>query len=147
MGAVATACGVLAGSITPNTGVVLAAAKEKAAKANAAPTAQAGTEPAKAKEEKIVYTFADQAKMEEFTKLWQQRQGAVLRMTVLQAYMSQEQAGFTELNKKLTTDYKLDPAKNYFLDSKRRILIEREVPPAPSAAAPAAQQPMNNSKP
>ena len=139
MGAVAAALGVLAGSSNPNTGVALAAAKEKAAKANAAPTTQAGTEPAKAKEEKVVYTFADQAKVDEFTKLWQQRQGVVLRMTVLQAYMSQEQAAFTGLNKKLTTDYKLDPAKNYFLDSKRRVLIEHEAPATAPAAAPAAQ--------
>ena len=117
-------------------GTAAAAEKAKAPTPGATPAAQSGKEPAK--EEKIAYTFSDQAKMEEFTKLWQQRQGVVLRVTVLQAYMSQEQAAFTELNTKLTTDYKLDPTKNYFLDSKRRVLVEHELPSA-TPPAPAAQ--------
>ena len=108
------------------------APKGQATKPEVAPTApQAATGPSK--EEKIVYTFPDQAKMEEFTKVWQQRQGIILRMTVLQAYWNEEQAALAQLNNKFSTDYKLDVTKNYTLDDKRRVLIEREAPPTPPA--------------
>ena len=90
--------------------------------------------PAAAAAEKIVFTFPDDTKMQEFMKLWQQRQGIVLRMTVLQAYWNEEQTALAELNNKLTTDYKLDPKKNYSLDDKRRALIEHEAPPSPQPA-------------
>jgi len=79
--------------------------------------------------EKIVYTFSDDAKMSEFTNLWRQRQAVILRMTVLQSYWNEEQTVLKQLNEKFTTDYKLDVAKNYVLDDKRRVLIERELPP------------------
>ncbi len=38
-----------------------------------------------AKAEKVVFTFENDEKMREFTKLWQQRQGIVVGMSVLQS--------------------------------------------------------------
>ena len=88
---------------------------------------------------KAVHTFANDDEMKAFSEQWQQRQIIVLRMTVLQNYWDQEQVSLTALNKKLETEYQVDPAKNYFLDGQRRQLIEREAPPQ---AAPAnAPQP------
>ena len=87
--------------------------------------------------EKIAYTFTDDAKMEGFAKLSQQRQGIFVRMTVLQAYFNEEQAALAQLNTKLTKDYNLDMTKNYSLDNKRRVLIEREAPPAAPQAVSA----------
>ena len=87
--------------------------------------------------EKIVHTFVDEPGMREFAKLWQQRQMTMVRMSVLQAYWNEEQAGLAELDTKLTTTYKVDTTKNYFLDSTRKVLIEREGPP-PAESAPAA---------
>ena len=86
---------------------------------------------------KVVYTFDDEAKMHDFTGLWQQRQGIYLRMTVLQAYWNEEQAALKQLNEKLAADYKIDPAKDYVLNTEKRSLIER--PPQPATGA--AQQP------
>ena len=98
--------------------------------------------------EKIVYTFGDEAKMNEFETLWRRRQAAIVRMTVLQSYWNEEQAVLTGLNNKLTTDYTVDIKKNYSLDPQRRVLIEREelppsaaTPDAPVASAPPATQP------
>ena len=95
------------------------------------------TEPASpAAGEKVIYTFPDEAKMRDFTQLWQQRQGILLRMNVLQAYWSEEQAALTQLNNKLAIDYKIDTTKNYVLNSEKRELVEREPqsPQAPSTS-------------
>ena len=125
------------------TGAIVEAAKEKPAQTQPASAAQAATQgsvgQAAASAEKIVYTFGDDAKMQDFTKLWQQRQGVLLRMSVLQTYWSEEQAALAKLNNQVATDYKLDVTKNYFLDGQRRVLIEREVPPAPPSAQPTVQ--------
>ena len=89
--------------------------------------AKAGSE-----KEKIVHTFEDAAKMEEFAKLWQQRQGILVRMSVLQAYWNEEQTLLDQLNHTLSGQYALDIKKSYYLDGKRRVLIEQETPPTPS---------------
>ena len=103
---------------------------------SAQPAAQTSPEAGK-KEEKIAHTFEDEAKMRAFAKLWQQRQGVIVRMTVLKAYFSEEQAALDELNQKITSDYQLDATKNYLLDPKRRVLIERDMPvvAAPEASS------------
>ncbi len=112
------------------------AAKDKkgqAKKEEAAPVAKP--------DEKIAYTFKDDAELQAFTQLWQQRQGILVRMTVLKGYWDQEEAGLAELNTKVAADYQLDSAKNYSLDTQRRVLIERELPaqaPVTPAAQPAA---------
>ena len=105
-----------------------------------APAQPAQPAPAAAAE-KIVYTFDSDEKVKEFETLWRQRQAAIVRMSVLQAYWNDEQNGLTQLNSKLTTDYTVDIQKNYALDPQRRVLIEREdlPPPAAAPAAPAAQ--------
>ncbi len=89
---------------------------------------------------KIVHTFEDSAKMEEFKKVWQQRQGILMRMSVLQAYWNEEKTLLEQLNHTLSSQYALDVAKSYSLDDTRRVLIEQEpppaAPPAPSQNAP-----------
>lgn len=101
------------------------------------PPAQQATTPAASVvppgEEKIVYTFSDDAKIQEFAGLWQQRQATLLRQTVLQAYLNQEQANVTQLNDQLAADYQVDVTKNYFLDGQRKALLERPIPPTPPA--------------
>jgi hypothetical protein len=93
-----------------------------------------GSEP-----EKVVFTFENEEKMNEFTDLWQQRQAMILRMTVLQSFWNEEQTRLAQLNKQLETQYSVDVSKNYYLDGDRRVLLERETPPqvpAPAATTP-----------
>ncbi|GEM_PF-6408631 len=78
--------------------------------------------------ETVVHTFTDEAQMTAFAELWRQRQSAVLRMSVLQAYWNEEQAVITQVNGRLTQDYHVDPAKNYSLDTQRRVLLEQPAP-------------------
>ena len=124
---------------TASVAIAAPAAKE------AAPAPAAATPDAPAAPEKIVYTFPDQPKMQEFGQLWQQRQGMLIRMSVLQAYWKEEESRLTDLNKKLTDTYQIDPTKSYSLNTDRRVLIEQETPPAPAQvatpapAAPAAR--------
>ncbi|MBI4340856.1 MAG: hypothetical protein HY598_01075 [Candidatus Omnitrophica bacterium] len=107
------------------------AAKAPPAAAPAAPT------------EKIAYTFSDDAKVEEFARLWQQRQAAIVRMTVLRSYFQEEQAALEQLNQRFTKDYNLDVSKNYRFDSEHKKIIELQEPAPPqpqvSQAPPAAQ--------
>lgn len=133
--------------------VIVEAAKKQATPPTPAATPSQPAAPTGSQAEKIAYTFSDDAKIKDFTTLWQQRQGIILRMTVLQAYWNEEQAALKQINDKVTADYKLDPTKNYFLDTKRRVLIEREAPPAPpgsvqpQAASPEAAKDDKGSKP
>ena len=101
-------------------------AKEKAAPAPAA----APVKPA----EKVAYTFADQAKVDVFAKLWQQRQATVLRMTVLKSYFLEEEDTLKKLNDQFAKDYNLDVSKNYKFDNDRKVILELDTPPA--AAVP-----------
>ena len=89
---------------------------------------------ATASPEHVVYTFEDEAKMKDFALLWQKRQAMLLRMSVLKSYWEQEQEALNQINKNLSTDYHLDLSKGYTLDAQRRLILEREVPAAPSVA-------------
>ena len=116
------------------------------APASSSATAQIGVEAtpqenaAQAGNEKIVHTFEDPVKLEEFKKIWQQRQGILVRMSVLQAYWGEEQTLLDQLNHTLSSQYALDITKSYYLDSTRRVLIEQETPKAtqenPSTPSP-----------
>lgn len=117
---------VLRGQSREDTTAVAQQAKEAAQPAAAAKP----SEP-----EKIVFTFENDEKMNEFTNLWQQRQAMILRMTVLQSFWNEEQVRLAQLNQQLADQYKVDVTKNYYLDGQRRVLIERETPPAPASAA------------
>ncbi len=99
----------------------------------AAPAPKAAPAAAAKPAEKIAYTFSDQAKVEEFAKLWQQRQATVLRMTVLRSYFQEEQATLEKLNDQFAKSYNLDVTKNYRFDSERKVIIEVE---GPTAAGP-----------
>ncbi len=137
------------------TDAVAAPAKKPAAKPQAAPAtpplpaaaiAPAATspinDPAAAAtgtgQEKVAFVFANEQQLNEFGKLSQQRQGILVRMSVLRAYFSEEQAGLAELDKKMVGEYKLDMNKNYSYDPQRRALIEREPSSQPSLAGATA---------
>ena len=101
----------------------------------------ASATPVAPKAEKIIFTFEDQAKMDDFTKLWDSRRAVILRMTVLQSYWNEEQATLAQLNQKLETDYKMNFNKDYYLDRERRAIVERETQPAPVPSPPAEAKP------
>ena len=104
-----------------------------AAAKGAAPQAQVSKEEA---EGPVVYTFKDDDEVKEFAKLWQRRQGVIVKMTVLQSYWNEEQATLAQLNSQIEKDYKLDVSKNYTFDSDRRVLIERPGTPEPEQGQP-----------
>ena len=88
------------------------------------------------KDGKIAYTFQTDEAMRQFAALSQQRQGILLRLSVLRAYAGEEQANLMELDQRFAKEYGLDVTKSYMLDSRRRVLIEQEAPP-PAPTAPA----------
>jgi len=97
---------------------------------------KAGTEEGKESQEgKVAYTFSDDAAMRKFAEQSQQRQAVLVRMSVLRAYWTEEQAKLMEMDKRFAADYGLDVTKSYMLDTRRRVLIEQN---APAAAAPAS---------
>ena len=87
---------------------------------------------AQGQEPGIVHTFTDDAELKAFSELWQQRQGILLRMSVLRAYLKEEQAALDELNGSLASKYGLDLNKNYVYDSARKAIVEAPGP-APQA--------------
>ena len=130
-------------------GLALAAGEAVSAKPapathTATPTAAPGNS-----QEKIVYTFENDEKLRQFKTLWQERQAAIVRMSVLKAYWDQEQSNLARLNTTFATDYQLDTAKNYVLDDQRRALIERPAVQLPTGgpAAAASAAPANPGKP
>ena len=114
--------------------VALQAQEHRLAKTPPPPVAQPAKEAKEAKEEgTAVFTFPDDATMQAFATLWQQRQVLLTKAAVLQDYWKQEQANLAHINQQLLTDYHLDVKNNYTLDRDKRVLIER----APSAEPPA----------
>jgi len=86
----------------------------------------------------VIHTFEDEAKMGEFTRLWERRQAIILRMRVLQSYWSDDKALLAQLDTALNEQYQLDTAKHYILDPEKRTLVEQEAPPG---AQPVQMQP------
>ena len=86
--------------------------------------------------EKVVFTFSDDAQMQQFGQLWQQRQATITKMAVLQSYWNLEQQGLNKLNTQFSKDYNIDVNKNYQFDPKRKVLVEVEGPPPAAAGAP-----------
>ena len=117
-------------------------AKPSSPAAPAQPAAPKPTMPAPATppQGKVVHTFETQEKMEEFARLWQQRQGILMRMSVLNAYWTEEQAALAQLTEQLSMTYQVDASKAYSINTDNRTLIERPAPPQPKspAATPAA---------
>lgn len=84
-----------------------------------------------------VFTFTTDEEMQEFAKLWQQRQAALSRMVVLQGYWTQEQDSVQRVTQELASRYHLDAAKTYTLDVPRKALVEVErKEPAPAPGEP-----------
>lgn len=88
----------------------------------------------------VVYTFADEASLNEFQELWRQRQGLLLRMSVLEAYWDEGQAALAELDRQLASRYQLDLMKNYVYDSERKAIVEQASVPPASLGAPLAPE-------
>ena len=94
--------------------------------------------------ENIVHTFANDDEVKTFANEWQQRQGIITRMAVLRAYWSEEQSRLGEMDKQLSSTYKIDLKKRHVLSPERKVLLEMEplpeaqntdVPPAPSTGS------------
>ena len=118
--------------------IAVAAAAKEPAKAAAPKPPTPPVAPAASgekKPEKVAYAFSDQVKVDEFAKLWQQRQATVIRMSVLKSYFQEEQATLEKLNGQFAKDYNLDVAKNYRFDNERKAILEVEGPPAEPQAA------------
>ena len=103
-----------------------------------APEATTSSE-GKENEGKVFRTFTTEEEMQAFTTLWRQHQEMALRMLVVRQYWNQEQAKLAPLNSDLASRFNLDVAKNYIMDTQRRILIEQKPPPA--ATSPVIPQP------
>jgi hypothetical protein len=113
------------------------AAKSPAAAAAkpAAPSSAAESSGESAPAGKVAYTFPDEAAMRRFAEQSQQRQAVLLRMSVLRAYLTEEQSNLMEMDKRFAADYGLDVTKSYFLDAQRRVLLEH----MPAAETPGAE--------
>ena len=111
----------------------LAAAPQGSAPAPAQPAAA----PASAPEERVVHTFKDEQELQHFVELWQQRQGILVRLSVLQAYLGEEQAGLAELERQLGETYHLNlqALDRTVIDLEKRVIVEHAQPPAPPAPA------------
>ena len=136
-----TLAGFVQGFPRDTTTALAAWGKKKPQTAKPEPAPAATTAPLAAPEVgqgEVVHTFEDEAKLQEFKKLWEQRQAVILRMTVLKAYWDNEQTTRAKLNDLFAKEYNLDASKDYVLDTKRNVLLERKAPPEPptSAAAP-----------
>ena len=97
--------------------------------------------------ETVVHTFADDAQVKDFARIWQQRHAIVVRASALETYWNTEQTILGQLNSQLGSRYGLDATKTYTLNTDQRTLIERpaaespeEAAAKPEAAASAAEQ-------
>ena len=115
-------------------------AQEQSAKPVAAGQASSkAAAPAASGPEKVAFTFTDENQMKQFAQVWQQRQAALTRMAVLQAYWNQEQGSLTQMNQQLLSQFNLDVNKNYTLDTDKKVLMEQPLTPEQQAAAAAAK--------
>ena len=99
------------------------------AKAPSSPSAATQAPGASSQPEKVAFTFTDDAQIQQFAQMWQQRQMTLTRMAVLQDYFNKEQESLTKMNGEFSSKYNLDVNKNYTLDAQRKALVERETPP------------------
>ncbi len=113
--------------------VINCQAKERKPKSESAPQPAVQQAP----QPPPIFTFTTNEEMQEFAKIWQQRQGTLARMAVLQGYWNQEQDSAQRITQELTSRYHLDATKAYSLDPLRKALIEVE---RPEPAAPPAGQ-------
>lgn len=86
----------------------------------------------------VVYTFKDDADLQQFQQLVQAKQIVNTRIAVLQTYLTQEAGNLQQLNGQLSLNYKIDPGKNYLMDPETKAV--REVPVQATAAVPATEE-------
>ena len=84
---------------------------------------------AQAQQGRTVFTFSDDAQMQEFARLWNQREGVLARIAVLQRYWNQEQSELAVFNQQLLSQYHVDANHSYSLDTDRKALIEHALTP------------------
>lgn len=140
-----TLAGFVQGVPRDTTTALAAWGKKKPQTATPEPAAAAPTTPpvvpGAGEGETIVHTFENDAKLQEFKQLWEQRQAVILRMTVLKAYWDNEQTTRTKLNDLFAQEYNLDASKDYVLDAKRSVILEREASAEPSQPAAPLEPP------
>src|SRR3989338_4982474 len=98
---------------------------------------------------KVVHTFDDEATVQAFAAMWQQRHDGLLRLGLLEGYWNDEQALLGQLNRQLSDQYSLDladAAKSYLLDTDTRAITERAEPPAPADDTPPSASPAGTEK-
>ncbi|HPG30758.1 MAG TPA: hypothetical protein PKY81_07880 [bacterium] len=78
------------------------------------------------KTEKSVYDFASDDDMKNFVNMIQVKQSVLNRITILQEYLISEKNNFDRVNGQLILKFKIDPAKNYSLDSEKKVIIENK---------------------
>ena len=88
----------------------------------------------------VAYTFADEDKLKEFVRSWQQRQAMVFRLAVLKDYWDAEEKNLKTITDGMVTSYGIDPAKNYTLDKEKKSLVELPAPVEPGKEPPAATE-------
>lgn len=86
-----------------------------------------------------VYTFKDDADLQQFQQLVQAKQIVNTRIAVLQTYLTQEAGNLQQLNGQLSLTYKIDPNKNYLMDPETKVIREVPVQAQAPAAAPVTE--------
>lgn len=76
------------------------------------------------KSEKPVYDFISDDDMKNFVNMIQAKQSVLNRITILQEYLISEKNNFDRVSGQLILKFKIDPAKNYSLDSEKKVIIE-----------------------
>lgn len=73
-----------------------------------------------------VFKFSNDGEMKYFIELIQGKQAIVNKIAVLENYRAIEQSNSDQINGQLLLKYKIDPSKNYALDTKKNQLLESE---------------------
>ncbi|MBI1991640.1 MAG: hypothetical protein HYS71_00165 [Candidatus Omnitrophica bacterium] len=100
-----------------------------------APAPQASMAPATTG--RVAHTFADEASVQAFVALWQQRQGILVRLAMLEDYGKNEQLTLQQLDSSLRSQYALDPEGRYTIDTDQRAILKEEASTVAEAVASA----------
>ncbi|MBI3011245.1 MAG: hypothetical protein HYY58_01975 [Candidatus Omnitrophica bacterium] len=100
-----------------------------------APSPQASPSPATTG--RIAHTFADEASVQAFVALWQQRQGILVRLAMLEDYGKNEQLALQQLDSALRSQYALDPEGSYTIDTDQRAILKEGTSTVAEAVAAA----------
>ncbi len=82
-------------------------------------------------EPKIVYSFNNEEEIKEFAQFAQFKFTVINKISVLENYINLEKNNLDEINGQLLLKYKIDPSKNYSLDTKEKKIFETETDSVP----------------